>query len=51
MDQRTLDALRKRGLIAPATDEQKMAETSRDESPAIVQARKDYTARMQAAVA
>jgi hypothetical protein len=50
MDQRTIDALRKKGYLPPATQEQKVIENSMEESPDVIRARADYTAKMQSAV-
>lgn len=51
MDQKTIDALRKKGYLPPATDEEKTAELSKDESPDVISARAEYREKMQAAVA
>jgi hypothetical protein len=51
MEQRTIDALRKKGYLPPATDEEKKVESSKQESPDVIEARAAYMAKMTAAIA
>jgi len=50
MDRKIIDALRKKGYLPAATDEEKKVEASKQESPDVINARADYIARMQTAV-